>query len=139
MIGPTPGTVITFVRTCLYEAASVLLTRVKRFSPLRAWGLRLAKRIGGGKARIAVARKLAVILHCDDPARFKHAKDVGPYLGLTPTRYQSGETDAGTAGDGDRAEAVGRSRLFRIRPFPTSRCHTPNTHYGAANRPRREL
>jgi len=54
----------TFVRTCLYEAASVLLTRVKRFSPLRAWGLRLAKRMGGGKARIAVARKLAVILHC---------------------------------------------------------------------------
>ena len=42
----------------------MLLTRVERFSPLRAWGLRLAKRIGGGKARIAVARKLAVILHC---------------------------------------------------------------------------
>jgi transposase len=53
-----------FVRTCLYEAAGVLLTRVQRFSPLKAWGLRLAKRIGGRKARIAVARKLAVIMHC---------------------------------------------------------------------------
>ena len=54
----------TFTRTCLYEAANVLLTRVQRFSPLKAWGMRLVKRIGAGKARIAVARKLAVILHC---------------------------------------------------------------------------
>ena len=54
----------TFTRTCLYEAANVLLTRVQRSSPLKAWGMRLMKRIGGKKARIAVARKLAVILHC---------------------------------------------------------------------------
>jgi transposase len=54
----------TFTRTCLYEAAHVLLTKVQRFSPLKAWGMRLAKRIGGRKARIAVARKMAVILHC---------------------------------------------------------------------------
>ena len=53
-----------FTRTCLYEAANVLLTKVQRFSPLKAWGMRLVKRIGGQKARIAVARKLAVILHC---------------------------------------------------------------------------
>ena len=53
-----------FTRTCLYEAAHVLLTRVRRFSPLKAWGMRLAKRIGGRKARIAVARKIAIILHC---------------------------------------------------------------------------
>ena len=42
----------------------MLLTRVQRFSPLKAWGMRLAKRIGARKARIAVARKIAVILHC---------------------------------------------------------------------------
>jgi hypothetical protein len=36
----------------------------QRFSPLKAWGLRLAKRIGGKKARIAVARKIAIILQC---------------------------------------------------------------------------
>ena len=29
----------------------------------------------------------------DEPNRFKRARDVGPYLGLTPRRYQSGETD----------------------------------------------
>lgn len=54
----------TFTRTCLYKDANVLLTRVQRFSPLKAWGMRLVKRIGAGKARIAVARKLVVILHC---------------------------------------------------------------------------
>jgi transposase len=53
----------TFTRTCLYEAANVLLTKVQRFSPLKAWGMRLVKRIGARKARIAVARKIAVILH----------------------------------------------------------------------------
>jgi transposase len=53
-----------FVRTCLYEAAGVLLTKVKRWSPLKAWGVRLMKRVGAKKAKVAVARKLAVILHC---------------------------------------------------------------------------
>jgi hypothetical protein len=33
-------------------------------SPLRTWGLKLAKRIGPKKAKVAVARKLATILHC---------------------------------------------------------------------------
>ena len=53
-----------FTRSCLYEAANVLLTKVQRFSPLKAWATRLAKRIGGKKARVAVARKIAVILQC---------------------------------------------------------------------------
>jgi transposase len=51
------------VRTSLFEAAGTLLTRVKQPSSLRDWGLRLAKRRGLGKAKIAVARRLAVILH----------------------------------------------------------------------------
>jgi transposase len=52
-----------FARTCLYEAAGVLLTKVDRWSPLKAWGIRLMKRSGAKKAKVAVARKLAVILH----------------------------------------------------------------------------
>jgi hypothetical protein len=40
------------------------MTRVKRWSPLKAWGHRSSKRIGPKKAKIAVARKLAIILHC---------------------------------------------------------------------------
>ena len=51
------------VRTYLFEAAGVLLTRVPQWCALKAWGHRLWKRIGFKKAKIAVARKLAVILH----------------------------------------------------------------------------
>ena len=41
----------------------MLLTRVAKWSALKAWGIRLAKRSGLRKAKVAVARKLAVILH----------------------------------------------------------------------------
>ena len=51
------------LRSYLYEAANVLLTRVAKWSALKAWGIRLAKRSGLRKAKVAVARKLAVILH----------------------------------------------------------------------------
>jgi hypothetical protein len=47
----------------LFEAAGVLMTRVPKWSALKAWGTRLAKRNGLRKAKVAVARKLAVILH----------------------------------------------------------------------------
>lgn len=52
------------LRTYLFEAASVLLHRTQRWSALKAWGARLVKRIGAKKAKVAVARKIAVILHC---------------------------------------------------------------------------
>ena len=51
------------VRKHLYEAATTLLTRNLRSSPLKTWGMKLAKVSGFKKARIAVARKLAVVLH----------------------------------------------------------------------------
>jgi hypothetical protein len=51
------------LRSYLFEAAGVLLTRVPKWSALKAWGMRLAKRNGLRKATVAVARKLAVILH----------------------------------------------------------------------------
>ena len=53
----------TMLRSYLFEAAGVLLTRVAKWCGLKAWGLRLTKRIGFNKARVAVARKLAVIMH----------------------------------------------------------------------------
>lgn len=52
-----------FLRRSLYEAANALLTRVPQFSALKSWGLRIARRGGYRKAKVAVARKLAVILH----------------------------------------------------------------------------
>ncbi len=51
------------LRQYLFEAACVLLTRTQRWNALKAWGVRLARRIGLRKATVAVARKLAVILH----------------------------------------------------------------------------
>src|SRR6188508_2489564 len=51
------------LRSYLFEAAGVLLTRVPRWSAVKAWGVRLVKRNGLRKAKVAVARKLAVILH----------------------------------------------------------------------------
>ena len=53
----------TLARTLLYEAAVVILTRLKRTSSLKDWGHAIARRSGNGKARVAVARKLSVILH----------------------------------------------------------------------------
>lgn len=51
------------VRTALYQAAHVILTRPVKGSALKSWGLKLSKRMGMEKAKVAVARKLAVIMH----------------------------------------------------------------------------
>jgi transposase len=51
------------VRTALYEAANVMLTRVNRFSALKRWALDVAKRRGMKRAKVALARKLAIVLH----------------------------------------------------------------------------
>src|SRR5215208_2907569 len=51
------------VRTALYEGAHIMLTRAVRFSALKRWALEVAKRRGMRRAKVALARKLAVILH----------------------------------------------------------------------------
>ena len=51
------------LRGLLYEAAVVILTRTMADSALRTWGLKLKEKIGFKRAAIAVARKLAVIMH----------------------------------------------------------------------------
>jgi transposase len=63
-------------RTALYEAAHTLLVRSKKWSSLRAWGMKVAKRRGLARARVAVARKLAVILHrmWVDESPFRYGK-----------------------------------------------------------------
>jgi transposase len=47
----------------LYEAAQVLLTHGSKWSWLKAWGMRVAQRRGIRRAIVAVARRLAVVLH----------------------------------------------------------------------------
>jgi transposase len=51
------------LRHLLYEAASALMTRCRQPSKLRAWGVAVARRRGAKRARVAAARKLAVIMH----------------------------------------------------------------------------
>jgi transposase len=69
----------------------------------------------------------AVAFHTtiDTPTRFRHSKDVGPYLGLTPTRYQSGEIDhaGGISKCGDR---LTRSLLFEAAGVLVSRSRAPS-------------
>jgi transposase len=66
------------MRTALYEAAHVLLTRTQKWSWLKAWGMRVARRRGGKKAKVALARRLAVILHrmWTDGTQFRWRKEV---------------------------------------------------------------
>jgi transposase len=51
------------LRASLYEAAQVLMTRVARWSALRSWAMRVARRRGRSKALVALARKMGVVLH----------------------------------------------------------------------------
>jgi transposase len=52
------------VRAALYESAHIIITKpVKGCTALKAWAMRPAKRAGMNKAKVALARKLAVIMH----------------------------------------------------------------------------
>ena len=70
------------LRTYLFEAAGVLLTRTRKWSSLKAWGVRLAKRRGMGKAKVAVARKLAITMHImwttGEPFRWSSDTEASP-------------------------------------------------------------
>jgi transposase len=51
------------VRVALFEAAHVIMTRVAAWSKLKAWAMNVAKRRGAKRAKVALARKLGVVLH----------------------------------------------------------------------------
>ena len=65
------------VRAALYEAANVMLTRASKFSTLKRWALEVAQRRGMRRAKVALARKLAIILHrlWVDGASFRFGKE----------------------------------------------------------------
>ena len=65
------------VRTALYEAAHIMLTRATRFSTLKRWAMDVAKRRGMKRAKVALARKLATVLHriWADVSQFRWGKD----------------------------------------------------------------
>lgn len=65
------------VRTALYEAAHIILTRATRFSSIKRWAIEVAKRRGMKRAKVALARKLATVLHrmWVDASEFRWSKD----------------------------------------------------------------
>ncbi len=65
------------VRTALYEAAHIILTRAMRFSALKRWAMEVARRRGMKRAKVALARKLAVVMHAmwRDGTAFRWGKE----------------------------------------------------------------
>jgi|SRR5215813_5574924 len=72
------------VRHPLYEAANIMLIRYSGFSSLKAWGLKIAKKRGHKRACVAVARKLAVIMHAmwRDGTEFRFKRSDAPVAGV---------------------------------------------------------
>jgi transposase len=68
------------MRALLYEAAQVMITRVQKWSWLKAWAVNVAKRRGLKKAIVALARRLAVIMHriWVDGTVFRWTKEAAP-------------------------------------------------------------
>lgn len=68
------------MRHLLYEAAQVMLTRVLKWSWLKAWAMNIAKRRGQQKAIVALARRLAVIMHriWIDGTEFRWTREAAP-------------------------------------------------------------
>ncbi len=66
------------VRTALYEAANAVLSRPTRFSALKRWAVDVAKRRGLKRAKVALARKLAGVLHrmWADGTEFRWSREV---------------------------------------------------------------
>jgi transposase len=71
-------------RTALYEAAHSSLVPSRKWSSLRAWGMKIAKHRGMARARVAVARKLAVVMHrmWTEETEFRFGKE--PSVTLQP-------------------------------------------------------
>ncbi len=99
----------SMVRLALVRPATVMLVSTKTWTPLKAWGVRLARRVGFNKAKIAVARKLAVLLHklwvSGEVYRPKKIKEPPallkvPWCSRFPVFYQE-TVSAGTKGCGD--------------------------------------
>src|SRR5207344_2821946 len=66
------------MRVMLYEAAQVMLTRTNKWSSLKAWAMKIARHRGMKKAIVALARRLAVIMHriWVDGTEFRWTKEV---------------------------------------------------------------
>ena len=75
------------MRVMLYEAAQVMLTRTNKWSWLKAWAMKIARHRGMKKAIVALARRLAVIMHRIWAVSYTHL-DVYKRQGLEPGPFR---------------------------------------------------
>jgi hypothetical protein len=125
-----------FTRKCLFEAANAIFSRKLGGPRLRAWARAIAERTGPRKAKVALARKLAVMLQVSgaptrpsERPRWRNTKDKDAPLTCSAT------------------ECVQPGRAARVRSLPTMR-NRPRTrlrstrperkHAASERRPRRE-
>ena len=119
----------TMMRSLLFEAANVLVTRTRKSFALKRWGLRLAERRGMNRARVAVARRLAIVLHriwamaaafaCRKkgrPSRHSQTADQHGSSFDSPAAARSGTRPSGRTGAGNRRRQAGR-RPCRTTPL----------------------
>jgi len=116
----------SMTRVHLVQAATTLLYSSKKWSTLRAWGMKIAKRRGYHIARIAVARKLAIILHrmWINEQDFRWSTNDG----VTPATHEnriinesSGQTEVSPPGDGAVTAINKKMPLSRGHCLPHSR------------------
>jgi hypothetical protein len=71
------------MRALLYEAATVIMHRPWHTCAMKRWAEGLAERIGKKRAKVALARKLAVMMHAiwGDGTEFECGQDAGPANG----------------------------------------------------------
>jgi transposase len=107
------------MRVMLYEAAQVMLTRTNKWSWLKAWAMKIARQRGMKKAIVALARRLAVIMHriWVDGTEFRWVRKVvaarGPY-GINYDRRISSSTERWNdvpRGTMDEVSSLGRLDL----------------------------
>lgn len=98
------------VRTALFEAAHIMLTPATRFSSLKRWALDVAQRRGMKRAKVALARKLDVVLH---RMWMDNMPAVGRTLVSLHRRYREGvdRSEAMAAQLGDERISGGPARM----------------------------
>ena len=114
------------VRTALYEAANVILTRPVKGAALKSWAMKLARRAGMKKAKVALARKLAVVLHGMWGSQRGFA---GGYRGHCASTVCGRESEPRS--DLRLARSISAARELKIRtPFDSMRAGSSSAHRG---------
>ena len=84
------------MRTTLYEAAQVMLLRSAKWSWLKAWAMKIARHRGMKKAIVALARRLAVIMHriWTDGTEFRWTREAAAARGRSGSNGLGGNSSS---------------------------------------------